>query len=562
MKNIYLILAIVTFGISSAQDSLSVKNKLRLSGGFESNNQYYLDDSKLGDFGYENRFRSNTYFNLNFNYGKWTTGFQIESYEPDALLNYNPKFKDVGFGTYYLNFKSDKVDFTLGHYYEQFGSGLLLRTWEDRALGINNALLGGRLIYRPTENVNLKILYGRQRSGFEVTDGHIFGADSEFYLNKLFKFQVSSLSVGFSYVGRYEKIAIENPNFDALTNGFAGRFNFNHNSFYMSGEFNYKSEDAIIDIQNKINNNLVKSGSAVLTNFGYSKNGLGIDVSLRRLENMGFFSEREPEIIDAENTSINYNDKFMNYIPALTKQHHSNLANIYVYQAQSRVSYLDVEKMKAGETGGQIDVFYNFKKGTKLGGKYGTKVAFNYSAWYNLPGEYRYFPEEYKTDVFGVGDKYFTDINFEVKKRMASSWYSNLYYVNQYYDKSLLEGGDLVKTNILSSENIFKFGKSRSLRVEAEHMWADADRYNWAGATVEYNFNQHFSCYFWDIYNYGAHYDLQKNHYFNMGGAYRKGATRIAVNYGRQRGGLVCVGGVCRFVPESTGISLSLSTSF
>ena len=32
--------------------------------------------------------------------------------------------------------------------------------------------------------------------------------------------------------------------------------------------------------------------------------------------------------------------------------------------------------------------------------------------------------------------------------------------------------------------------------------------------------------------------------------------------FGRQRGGLICIGGVCRYVPESNGFNLNLSHSF
>lgn len=93
-------------------------------------------------------------------------------------------------------------------------------------------------------------------------------------------------------------------------------------------------------------------------------------------------------------------------------------------------------------------------------------------------------------------------------------------------------------------------------------MWADSDKKNWAGATVEMNLNSKLSFYVSDLYNYGNDVDYLQNHYYNLGGAFRKNSTRIALNYGRQRGGLVCVGGVCRFVPESSGVSLSLNTSF
>ena len=75
-----------------------------------------------------------------------------------------------------------------------------------------------------------------------------------------------------------------------------------------------------------------------------------------------------------------------------------------------------------------------------------------------------------------------------------------------------------------------------------------------------------------DMYNYGYEHnpsiliddvtDAFDIHFYNVGAAYKKGSTRLAINYGRQRGGLVCAGGVCRFVPPSTGLGISLNTSF
>ena len=36
----------------------------------------------------------------------------------------------------------------------------------------------------------------------------------------------------------------------------------------------------------------------------------------------------------------------------------------------------------------------------------------------------------------------------------------------------------------------------------------------------------------------------------------------ISINYGRQRGGLLCVGGICRQVSPNTGLTLNITTSF
>ncbi len=129
-----------------SQEADSTKTKLKISGSYEGNGQWYTNDKNRGIQHDSVPLRSNNYLNLNFNYGRFSAGTQIESYTNEALLNFNPKFTGTDFATYYANYKSKKLDVTLGHYYVQFGSGLALRTWEDRALGINNALRGGQIV--------------------------------------------------------------------------------------------------------------------------------------------------------------------------------------------------------------------------------------------------------------------------------------------------------------------------------------------------------------------------------------------------------------------------------
>lgn len=539
------------------------QNKANVFGGFESNSQWYLNDKGLkNEFNNptsqpDEPLRSNNYLFLNFKYSNWSAGIQGEAYEKNALLNMNPKYVHSNVATYFVQYKNEKIDVTAGYFYEQFGSGLLFRSWEDRALGINNALRGIRFIYKPTEFLTLKSVYGQQRTGFDVSKGKIYGLDTELVLSKMLKYKISELAIGLTYVGREEQTDIINPNFPSLTNCFAGRLNFNHKSFYLTTEYDYKSKDAVVQIQNQISNSLIKPGSALLLNIGFSKKGFGIDATFRRIENMSFFSER------GANGNL-YNDRIMNFIPSLTKQHHYNLANIYVYQAQPKVAIIDNDIVKAGEIGGQIDVFYDFKKGTTLGGKNGTKVGVNFSNWNALGGTfYIYNPQDYKTDFLGFGKRYFTDANIEITKKWNSKWQSIFSYINQYYNKKLVEGttGE-INSNILAAEATYKFTNTRSLRVLGEHLWADHDKKNWAGATVELNINSKFSIYSSDLYNYGNDVEYLRNHYYNVGGAFRKKSTRIALNYGRQRGGLLCVGGVCRYVPESSGISLALNTTF
>ena len=53
-----------------------------------------------------------------------------------------------------------------------------------------------------------------------------------------------------------------------------------------------------------------------------------------------------------------------------------------------------------------------------------------------------------------------------------------------------------------------------------------------------------------------------KPNYYSFGASYSKNASRYSISYGKQRGGLLCYGGICRYVPEFKGISFSINTSF
>ena len=554
-------LLVLCFSIN--QISAQLLDNLRL--GLESNAAWYNDDSRTGPFfdGDNNdgdeHVRANTYLKLDYDFLKnFTATVQIESYEPLALLNYSPNFDGTNFGIYSLNYTSEKLEANAGHYYEQFGSGLILRNWEDRQLGLNNALLGGRVKYMPFDFLAVTGLYGKQRVGFETADSDIFGFNTEIDISNLLNFENSSLNLGFSYVGRDEASEVVDANFDDLTNAFSGRIDFSKGSFYANAEYVAKSDDVFV-INGQLVNDFVNPGSALLFNTGFSKKGFGVDATFRRLENMGFFSDRKK-------TGNAFLENNINFTPALTKQHDYLLTNIFVYQAQSFVVFADPQLVEAGEIGGQVDLYYNIKKGTPLGGKYGTKLAFNASYWAGLKGDYDFANLSYDVDYFGFGEKYFSDVSLEIRKKWNKKVNSIFYYVNQYYNQRTIEdnfSGEQIKTNIIVGETIYKFGRvGQSVRLELQKLWSNSDNHDWVGGTFEYNASPRLSFYVNDIYNSGMDADTSENHYYNFGGSYNKGTTRFSLNYGRQRAGLVCVGGVCRFVPEATGLSASLLMSF
>ena len=100
--------------------------------------------------------------------------------------------------------------------------------------------------------------------------------------------------------------------------------------------------------------------------------------------------------------------------------------------------------------------------------------------------------------------------------------------------------------------------------MELQGLWTvdKIDRGNWATALVEYSISPdwYFSLVFQS--NYGNPIEEDKINYPIVIVGKIWGATRLQVGYGRQNEGLFCVGGVCRFVPASNGLTVSFSHSF
>ena len=348
-----LLLVFFTFTLSSFTQSNNY-----FYGSFESNGVYYQESESTD---YDEKFASNTYLNLKYNLNnKWVFDLQTESYLPKQLQNYSDLLEDTFVSTFSINFNPSDFNFTLGTIYEQFGSGMLLRTWEDRQLGINNSLWGIRTSYKK-QNLKFVLLGGYQKKANTISEGKVFGFDSEFTLYED-KNTFNSLLVGLSYLGRLEAPHYVSYPFDDLTNSFSARIDYNTDSFYLNYEYAYKSEDGVVKF-NTVSETFIKNGNAHLFNAGLIKDGLGLDFTFRRLENMGFYSER-----------VEFGSPFfettLNYLPALTKQHDYLLTNINVYQSQPNISFQDPSLMKAGEIGFQLDAYYNIKKETFLGGKY------------------------------------------------------------------------------------------------------------------------------------------------------------------------------------------------
>ena len=279
----------------------------------------------------------------------------------------------------------------------------------------------------------------------------------------------------------------------------------------------------------------------------YSQKGFGINASAKYVDNMDFRSDR----------TANGTVSLLNFLPPITRQHTYLLMAFYPYATQNR-----------GEIGAQGEVFYKFQKGTALGGKYGTEIAVNFSKVHGLDTVTTTAYEGYKAEPGKFGKElYFQDFNVELTKKFSKHFKSVLTYANIKYNIDIVQGlvgMGSVNCHIAVADLTYSINDKYSLRTELQNMTVEKnlDRGSWAAALLEFSVAPKWFFSVIDQYNYGNPYHKARVHYLMGQVTYVKDANRIALSYGRQREGILCVGGVCRNVPAANGFTLSVSSSF
>jgi len=518
--------------LSMAQSNRFWKES-RLSGSLETNNQYYLNNKRGTIVAPAKKFASNSYLNVNYQYRGFTAGIQLEGYNP-ALQGFPTRYQGNQLVRRFARYKNKWMDVQAGNFYEQFGNGLIFRAFEERSLGLDNNINGLGIRLSPIESIKLKFIGGRPRYFMERSPGEVWGIDAEWnILNKEQADKVQQLQMGASYVSRFMRYYGADPRFPQQVNAFATRISGQLDDFSFSGEWVSKSIEA-----NFPNDYIKKKGSILFLKTGWQEpnNRAGVQLQFRRLENADF------------KANFNSSDAVasLNYVPALTRQHTNLLANIYPHAVQP-----------IGEIGGMADVFIRFKKNTPLGGKFGTRLDINYSIYHALDSTRVLSGEGFTSNrFFGFGKtKLFRDLNLSVDKRWSTSYKSVFTFINLFYNKSVLQGGlyGNVRASLIVTDHYIKIKRKQQLRVNAEHMWVGNDEHNWAGLLLEWSLPSGLSFFFSDMTNYQS----AKMHYYNSGLALSKNRQRIQLSIGQQRAGLLCVGGICRFVPSYKGFSLS-----
>ena len=144
-----------------------VQNAGELHGNFQVDAQYYNIDTLIGAPVVPEKVLTNGFMNLWYTRGDFSAGLRYESYL-NVMQGFDPRFRGTGVPFRFASYKNDKLEATVGNFYEQFGNGILLRAYEERGLGYDNAFEGVRVRYQPAKGVYLKGLIARQRTFDQV----------------------------------------------------------------------------------------------------------------------------------------------------------------------------------------------------------------------------------------------------------------------------------------------------------------------------------------------------------------------------------------------------------
>ncbi len=233
-----------------------------------------------------------------------------------------------------------------------------------------------------------------------------------------------------------------------------------------------------------------------------------------------------------------------------------------------------------GEAGLRAEVLYKFKKGSPLGGKYGTHVTLNYSRMFNLVKELTDSIEVlssnigtvgYKTSLLSFGDEvYYEDMFITVAKKFSKKVKGDFTIQKLFYNNSIIHGaaeaGDGSYVHEIDAYSAvanvtYKFTSKKALRTELQYLSTEDQNGDWAYVAFEYSI-PHWFFTVSNQHNLGNPAEYKQVSYPSVAVAYNHKATRIQLGYASNRQGVVCSGGVCRVVPASNGMVLSITSSF
>ncbi len=485
---------------------------------------------------------SEAWLSLRYNIKGFTFSVRGDGFANSNLKTTNAAMTDFGIGAWSVSKDMKDLSITVGSIYDQIGSGILFRSYEDRGLLIDNALVGLELKYKLTKNIQLKGFTGQQKNNHAVNNSRYapiirgFNAEGDFDAGKI------HLIPGIGFLDRTldansMNTVVSSINTQPYPTRFIPMYNMysvsayntlTYKSFSWYAEGAYKTHEAVTE--NKV---LVdKPGNIAYTNMSYGKKGLAVSLSGKRTQD--FVMRTSPNEANL--------DGMLNWQPVIATTRPERLMSRYTPASQ-----------EIAEMAGGINAVISPNDLTN--------ITLSYTHINDLSNQALY------REAFAEG--YY---------QSKSSWIlqGGIQYLE--YNVAVYRGNtvpQMLHAITPFAEVTYRLNELKSLRAEVQYMNAKEDYGSWIFALLEYNIAPKWSISASDMYNVAPDKTIfnpnytdpgfatkAPNHYYNIFAAYTRGANRFSVAYVKQIDGINCTGGVCRYEPAFSGVKATVTSSF
>ncbi len=569
MKPLTLPVLLLLF-VSCWQSALAQEgNTGRFSGSLEANGNFFQADDVIGtpstpQYDYQ-LYGADAWMQLNYSNWGFDLGLRFDLFNNSILLNPTDSYTAQGIGRWYIRKKIHKLDISVGYLYDQIGSGIIFRAFEQRPLLIDNALYGLRAGYELNENWKIKAFTGKQKQQFDTyasiikgasIDGFILGDSSKWSIAPGFgvtnrTFDDASMDIVVGELANYVTTDSITPRYNAYAFSLYNTLSAGPFSWYVEGA--YKTEDTFVDAfaertllngERILGKLVARPGMVFYTTLGFGVKGIGGTLEYKRTEDFTYRT----------NPFVELNRGMVNFLPPMTR--------INTYRLTARYNAATQE---LGEQAFQLDFRYSPTR----------KLSFNVNVS-NITTLPRVVDQQTIEEELLYREIY-TEFIYKYKRKWILT--GGIQYQN--YNQSIIEnkfGVPNVEAITPYADFLYKFTRKKSLRLEAQYMnvgqdesaGAKQDYGDWLFGLAEFSIAPHWSFVVSDMYNItpGKNSPVQDNgetrelHYPRFDVYYTHKSNRFSLSYVKQVDGIVCTGGICRLEPAFSGVKMTINSTF
>ena len=540
-------------------------DKGQFSGNLLMTYQKYVRDDSIGattKVYKENTASADAWLFMQYRIKGYSFILRYDAFNNSPLLDPQSAYTNHGVGFWQINKSIDKLDITMGSFYDQFGTGILFRAYEQRQIGIDYAIQGMRLKYNINEKWAIKGFAGNQKGNIKNRFGFanqvISGLNIEGNLDLGKDSKYGALQVGASAVNR----TLDRETMDRLVgtintydladrfypkyNVYGGNayFTYTKDNFSWTVEGNLKSKEAIMEDDSKFH---LKGGKVLYTSMSWGKGGwnlgkqkasVGLNIQARHVDHFSFRTAPTENLLNG----------LVSYLPSMTRQNTYRLLSRYNAPGQAM-----------GEDGIQGEIEFKPRKGTQIffNGSYVQTLASN--------GKLN------KATGVMEAEKLFSENYIEVVQKIGKHDKLKLGVQRIVYNQTRYESEPEyvpVKTITPFGEWLHTLDQGKSLRVEWQYLNTKNDQGSFANLMIEMFVRKNLSIAVADMVNVVPHrYERmiiadKVLHYPTFFIGYTEKNTVFTLAFLKQQQGVNCSGGICREEPAFSGVRFTVSSNF